>query len=141
MSGTLTAVALVVRSDEPCFELREIVRQAPGSKGWRRVQIITVVRNDHLVEYAQDLGARDAFTAMEFRIPGGVQDERSGRIHILHTVAELRDVAERQRNGLFPPPEIESSDLVTGYHDHMDQRRRYAKRASSFGPHQRTERN
>lgn len=133
-------ITIAVSDDEPCLELREVVRMAPGNKGWRRAQIITVVLNDRPAEYAQDLGPRWRFNAQEFRIPGGVVDERTKRIEIEHTVGELREIAQKLRAGDIRPPEMEPTDVIGGYHKQMDLKRLYARKRSTFGRYQRTER-
>lgn len=135
-------VTFFVSDDEPCLKLREVSRQAPGSRGWRRAQILTVIRHDRPAEYAQDLGPRWRFPhAQEFQLPGGVVDERTRRITIVHTVGELRDIAQKLRAGDIKPPEMEPTDLVGGYHDHLEQKRLRARKRSAFGRYQRTERN
>lgn len=139
--ANLEVPALFVRNDEPCFRLEEEILQAPGSRGWRRFQILTVVRNDRLAKARVDLGPRDLYNTPPFRILGGVVDEDTGRIHILHTVGELRDIAEAQRHGRFAEPEFERSDLIGGYHDLMDRRAKARRNQSVFGPrghHQRS---
>jgi hypothetical protein len=137
----LEVPALFVRNDEPCYLLEEEELQSPGSRGWRRFQILTVVRDDRPAKARVDLGPRDTFTTTPFRILGGVTDAVTGKIHILHTVGELRDIADRQRAGYMPEPEVEPSDLIGGYHDLMDRRAKARKNVSVFGPrghHQRS---
>ena len=82
----LIAAAIEIHLDEPAFNLTEVNLQAPDSKGWRRYQIISVLRDDRLAEYREDLGPRDSFTAAAFRIPGGVWDARTRRIEVVHSV-------------------------------------------------------
>lgn len=135
-SQRLEIPALFVRSDEPCYCLAEENLQAPGSRGVRRYQILTVVRDDRLATARVDLGPAANFTAPEFRCPGGVTDERTGKIHILHRVGELQDIADRHRAGfLRPPEEVVVSDLIGEYHDLMDRRRKARANQSLFGPH------
>ncbi len=130
----------VLSPDEPCFNLSEINLQAPDSRGWRRYQVLLVVRGDRLAEFRSDLGPARRFTAQQFRIPGGVRDEVSGRIEILHTVGELRDIADRLRAGLVRPPELAPTDLVAGYHETLEERRRRRRGRSTFGPLARRQR-
>ena len=129
----LLAETLAVSEDEPCFMLAELNFQSPGSRGWRRYQHLVVVRDEKLADARIDLGPAKEHTAPGFRIPGGVHDEKSGRIEILHTVGELRDIADFQRGGLMWQPEVQPADLVVGYHEHLDQSRKWAKRESVFG--------
>ena len=95
--ASLTLGVLQVSPDEPCFSLSEINLQSPGSRGWRRYQIIYVVRNDRLAEHRVDLGPARKFRASQFRIPGGVMSTVTGRGEILHTVAELQEIADHLR--------------------------------------------
>ena len=128
-------VTIVVSMDEPCFVLVEENWQSPGSRGFHRYQTVRVIRDDRLAEYQTDLGPASRFRkAIPFRLLGGVRYPDSGRIEICHTVGELRDIADLFRSGKIPAPEIEPSDLATGYYDHMDQRHRWQKRASTSGP-------
>ena len=116
----LISAAIEVHLDEPAFNLVEMNLQAPDSSGWRRYQIISVVRGQRLAEYREDLGAAKDFTADAFRIPGGVWDAATRRMEVLHSVGELREVAEAIRLGPTVRPEITPRDLVSEYHDHVD---------------------
>ena len=116
----LVSAAIEVHLDEPAFNLVEMNLQAPDSSGWRRYQIISVVRGQRLAEYREDLGAAKDFTADAFRIPGGVWDAATRRMEVLHSVGELREVAEAIRLGPTVRPEITPRDLVSEYHDHVD---------------------
>jgi len=80
--------------DEPCYGLYELNFQSPGNKGFHRYQIILVIRGDRLAEYRQDMGLAKKYKGDQVRIPGGVKDETTGRITIVHTVAELQELAE-----------------------------------------------
>ena len=79
-----------------------------------------MVRGERLAEYREDLGPAKNFTADAFRIPGGVWDAATRRMEVLHSVGELREVAEFVRLGPTVRPEIQTRDLVTEYHDHVD---------------------
>ena len=116
----LVSAAIEVHLDEPAFNLVEMNLQAPDSSGWRRYQIISVVRGQRLAEYREDLGAAKDFTADAFRIPGGVWEAATRRMEVLHSVGELREVAEAIRLGPTVRPEITPRDLVSEYHDHVD---------------------
>ena len=89
---SLLPATLEVSYDELAFNLSELIQPAPVGAP-RRFQIILVIRNDALAEYRIDLGPASDFTTPEFRIPGGVVDESTGRGEILHTVGELKDIA------------------------------------------------
>ena len=107
----LISAAIEVHLDEPAFNLSEVNLQAPDNSGWHRYQIISVVR---------DLGPKDTFTADSFRIPGGVWDSNTRRIEVLHSVGELREIAEYVRLGPTVKPVIQNRDLVHDYNEHMD---------------------
>ena len=87
--------------DEPCLGLYEMNLQAPDSSGFRRYQIIYVMRGDKPAEMRKDMGKAKSFTANQFRIPGGAKDEVTGRYYIEHTVGELIDIANHMRGN--PP--------------------------------------
>ena len=116
----LISAAIEVHLDEPAFNLSEVNLQAPDSSGWRRYQIIYVVRGERMAEYREDLGPKDNFTADAFRIPGGVWDASTKRMEVLHSVGELREIAEYVRLGPTVKPQIEKRDLVSEYNEHMD---------------------
>ena len=124
----------VIRFDEPCFSLKEIIEPAPDSKSVRRTQVLKVMRGDSVAEFRRDLGLASSFKASEFVIPGGVADERNGRIEVLHTVGELQDIADYIRSDVYVPPERpEGIDLIQAYRDSFDKKRRHRKRLSQFG--------
>jgi hypothetical protein len=128
--------ATTVSMDEPCFGLSEVDLQSPKSRGFHRYQILTVVRGDRLAEMRRDLGVARKFKAVQqFRIPGGVVNEATGKGEILHTVGELIDIADFLRDGRIPEPEVESTlDMTAAYHDTMDMRRRRARKRTVHGP-------
>ena len=116
----LISAAVEIHLDEPAFNLTEVNLQAPDNSGWRRYQIISVVRGERMAEYREDLGAKEDFTADAFRIPGGVWDAATRRMEVLHSVGELREIAEFVRLGPTVRPEIQPRDLVGEYHEHLD---------------------
>ena len=52
---------MTITTDEPCYLLEEKIEHAPGFKGWQRVQIFTVVRNDELTKCRVVLGKAKDF--------------------------------------------------------------------------------
>jgi hypothetical protein len=131
----LVAGTTLVSNDEKCALLAEVNLRSPDSRGFRRYQILYVVRNDALTECRIDLGPRENFAAPQFRVLGGWGH------HIDHTVGELRDIAEFQRTGRIPEPDIAPTDLVGEWHDLVDRRRKARRNQSVFGPrghHQRS---
>lgn len=132
--GGLALSAPAVSMDEPCMSLTEVNLQSPDYRGFHRYQIVSIVRNDRLVEHRVDLGLAERFTVQQFKIPGGVVDETTGRIEILHTVGELRDIAIAMRRGLIGrPPEFEPSDLIGRYMEHFEEQERQRRKASTIG--------
>ena len=109
----LHLVASKVSPDEPCFMLIEEHQQSPGAKGFHRYQIVTVVRNAQLIEWRCDMGPATNFLGIDqFRIPGGVRDERTRRLYIEHTVGELQDIANTLRQRPQMHTMIPRTDLV-----------------------------
>lgn len=123
-----------VSMDEPCFVLKELHEQSPGSRGWRRYQIIKVMRADRVAEFRRDLGPARRFKVEQFCIPGGVVDE-AGRIEIVCTVGELYDAAELLRSDKYRRPDPQQTpDLVGEYREQPERRRLWRKRRSMSGP-------
>jgi hypothetical protein len=137
----LETATTVVQMDEPCLVLAEVNRQSPGSRGWRRYQILKVVRDDMPVTCEIDLGPAASFKADQVQIPSGVKDEQTGRWTIQHTVEELRHIADQFRAQPSMSDEIEPRDLIQGYYDQLDQKARQASGISVSGPHGRKWRN
>jgi hypothetical protein len=138
--SVLVAGTNAVNLDEPCMGLYELNEQSPGSRGFRRYQIILVVRGGGVAEFRRDLGPARLFKADQFRIPGGVRDERTGRFESCHRVGELVDVADALRDGRFAREPAAPVDLVAGYHDEMDRRARRRRKVSQFGRLHKTQR-
>ena len=132
--STLTIGTNLVKMDEPCWSLKEIISPAADSKSVRRWQCISVVRNDRIAELRRDLGEAKLFQVSEFVIPGGVVDPDTGRGELLHTVGELIDIADYLREGPYTPPEKpEPYDLIGAYHDLSDRHQREQKRQTTIG--------
>jgi len=117
---SLFPATLEVSYDEPAFNLSELVQPIPVGKP-RRFQIILVIRDDALAEYRIDLGPASEFTTPEFRIPGGVVDEVTGRGEILHTVGELKDIATEMHMRVAPI--VHTRDIWGDYHDQLNGKR------------------
>lgn len=106
--------------DEPCYGVFELNFPSPGTGKHHRFQIVQVVREGKVVEYREDLGPADAFGSRpQFRVPGGWIDDE-GKLDIVHTVGELRDIADEMRG--IPAPHHEVSDLINGYYDKVQER-------------------
>ena len=140
MKDIAKPVTLVVSNDEPCFNLSEVHLQSPDCRGFRRYRILSVIRDDRVSEAWFDLGDARRFAAVpEFRIPGGLS-EPNGSITVLHTVGELVDVATEFHVGKVRPPDIEPTDLITGYYEQLDQKARWRRKESQFGALSKTQR-
>ena len=75
--------------NEKAVALYEMHEQSPGSKGFRRYQIIHVVRGDVICEWRKDMGDADNYKGIsQLRIPSLME----------HTVSELKDIANQLRN-------------------------------------------
>lgn len=117
---SLLPATLEVSYDEPAFNLSELVQPTPVGEP-RRFQIILVIRGDALAEYRIDLGPASNFTAPEFRIPGGVVDEFTGRGEILHTVGELKDIADEMH--VRAAPVVRTRNVWGDYYDQLEGKR------------------
>jgi|TARA_R100000306_G_C4373799_1_gene141089 hypothetical protein len=117
----ITPITLAVTMDEPAFCLVEVNLLTPDSQAHHRYRKISVVRDDAIAEYNEDLGPIDHFTTGQFRVPGGVVDENTGHIECLHTVGELVDIAEYYHAHIHTP-EIEPDDLYEGFLRHEEAR-------------------
>ena len=119
----LATATLTLRPDEPAWSLREVNLPRPDFHGRHRYQIVSVVRNDKLVEWRGDLGPAGNFSARQFNIIGGYVDER-GRGHVFHSVAELQDMAAEMRQrpqDIYADREPEPlADWEQAYHDLKD---------------------
>jgi len=104
-----------VAFNEPCMGLYELDYQSPGSKGIHRYQIILVVREDKTYEYRKDLGSSKKFKGIDqIRIPGGVVNKWTGKMHIVHTVGELMDIADKLRanKSIFDKRELAGANRI-----------------------------
>ena len=88
-NSPLGIVVNAIHEDELAYRLTEINMVRPPSFQWHRYQIILVNRDDKIVEWWDDLGPSSNFTASPLSIPA----------LWLHTVAELRAIAEETREG------------------------------------------
>lgn len=101
IGGKMTSKVILgtnyVLADEDCMGLYEVHEQSPGSRGFHRYQIVHVNRGDKLAEYREDLGSAKKFKGVDsIFIPGGTKGD-DGRFHPVHTVGELKDIADEYR--------------------------------------------
>ena len=120
-----------VSDDEPCFLLTEGDRLSEDSKEMGRYQTLRIVRKDSLVTACVYLGPSSKYQADGFQIPGGWIDD-DGRGEAVHTVAELREIADYFRS---EPPrrELAPWDLDAAYKNHVEERVRAQDHRSTFG--------
>ena len=135
----LRPTTLVIKQDEPCFNLSELNQLSPPpNQKLHRYRVVLVIRDDRLAEYRHDLGPTENFTRPEFRIPGGVS-LGGGKVEILHTVAELQEIADHLRNEPWSLP-FQPADLTQEYYNYIDQLPRFRRHQSTFGPLARLQR-
>lgn len=126
-------MTLWIRRDEPCLLLAELNLKTPDQRGFRRYQVLIVVRNDRPAEFRIDLGP--VTREEQLRILGCVQSGGERHIEVLHTVEELQEIAEYMRNRDSGwSQQIEPRDLVTEYHSYMEQLPLVLRHASVSGP-------
>ncbi len=121
MGLQVVPVALTVSMDEPALILYEVNQPAPDSQSVRRYRHIVVVRGDKPATYTEDLGLASNF-GEQVSIPGGVAE--GGQFQAVHTVGELIDYARELGRKPFDVESIAREDLIGGYHDVADMRRR-----------------
>lgn len=124
---------LQISKDEPCYFLAEELRQSPGSKGFHRYQMLTVVRNDELVKARIDMGPAGAIMAKPIQILGGVINPLTRHIEIFYTVAQMQEMAEQERHSVREK-EPQPSDLVGQAYDEIEQREWVKKGKVVTGP-------
>lgn len=133
----LTLATTFVSMDEPCLNLTELHQQSPGSRGWRRYQVLIVMRGDRPAEFRTDMGPAERFKDVQpFRVLGGAVDEQTGRFHIEHTVGELIDIANFLREDhVAPAPDpMTAPEMMRRYHETKDRQRRRRKGLVSVAP-------
>ena len=127
----LLPATLEISYDELAYSLSELIQPSPLGAP-RRFQIILVIRDNDLAEYRIDLGPSSDFTAPEFRIPGGIVDEITGRGEILHTVGELKDIAIEMRERWVPT--LPRRNIWQEFYDLQEEKEKSAIGYTIFGP-------
>jgi hypothetical protein len=124
---------------EPCWYLSEFNQQAPDSQSVRRMQTITVIRNDRRVKLERDIG-NSLLYGGEFQLICGVPDGKGGG-EALYTVEEALEMA-RQMN-ISPPstPDIAPKDWNRIFWDNVEEKEKWKRGASTFGPEYVKQRN
>lgn len=143
--GSLIAAITAVNADDACYSLKELEEPAPDSRGFHRYRILLVVPGGrlqagmlvvdakYLCEWRFDMGLASECAADQLAIIGGWPRE-DGTVEILETAGDLIEMAERMHAGYIDPVERpEPSNLIGGYFDQADQKRKGRKRVSTFG--------
>lgn len=111
-------VDFAVAADEPCWSLSDLIQMSPDSKSVNRYEVVKIMRGERIVEFRRSLGPAINFNAEEFVIPGGVQN--GGRFQVLHTVGQLREIAEAFREEKPRAPQLEPDDVVDKYWKYVE---------------------
>ena len=139
MAAIIELATTDIWSHEPCWYLAEFNRPAPDSKGVRRYQVITVIRNDRRVKLNRDIGNARLF-GEEFQLICGVPDGKGGG-EALYTVEEALQLARDMNN--MPPPktEVRPKNWNKIFWDNIEERNLWKRGSSTFGPMFRKQRN
>ena len=127
-----------IMGNERCYYLAEFNRNAHDYSGSRRYQTITVIRNDRKMKFERDMGDARLF-GEEFQLSCGVPNGKGGG-EALYTVDEALRMA--QDMNLKPPPKTERKpkDLKKMYWDNIEERNKWKRGTSVFGPKFKKER-
>lgn len=132
----MRAVTLAVHENEKAMSLREINLVRPPSFQLRRYQVITVVRDDALAEWWNDMGPAEDFATIPFEVPALFE----------HSVAELRDIALSQHEGSaywlkFMAEKQAESTLIDDALAYFEENHKRIHNLSVFGPGGHKQRN
>ena len=139
MASLIELATTEIRGQEPCWYLSEINRPASDSKSVRRIQTVTVIRNDRRVKLKRDIG-NSLFFGDEFQLICGVPDGKGGG-EALYTVEEALEMAKQMN--IAPPlrPELKPRDWNKIFWDNIEERDKWKRGASVFGPKYKKQRN
>ena len=139
MASLIELATTEIRGQEPCWYLSEINRPASDSKSVRRIQTVTVIRNDRRVKLKRDIG-NSLFFGDEFQLICGVPDGK-GSGEALYTVEEALEMAKQMN--IAPPlrPELKPRDWNKIFWDNIEERDKWKRGASVFGPKYKKQRN
>ena len=132
--------------DDPCISLKEmnlgygdLLAQGIFDEefidygGKHRYQIILVVRNDQPAMYVEDMGPEWLYqNSTPILILGGARID--DRFEIMHTVEEVREMADELRRQPYNPTGVGPVDLVQRYIDETENSWAAAVGRSTFGP-------
>ena len=124
MGGGFIVSTLHASPDEGCYELAEINLPRPDGKGTNRYRMSGLVRQNKIATLWEDLGSAKKYSIDQFRILGGVRDEITGKVTLLHTLGELIQIAEYMHVKNKPmSSEIEPRDIAKDYYRQLEKRR------------------
>jgi len=100
-----------ILEDEPCFCLTE--DDLVINRKRKRYRSYTVVRDNKLATFRQDLGDSKKFKTDPIRIMGGVKDPDTHKLYIEETVGSLLDIAlEIRARPTFSKSELVGIDIA-----------------------------
>lgn len=145
----LETATIAITMDEPALSLWEGVLTAPDYRGRFRYQIIRVIRQDRPAEFRLNMGPDALWTGPDgFHIPGGdivlmdgtmimipavIPYEKIRRITIVHTVGELRDMADIMRDAPSRLLQIEPRDMLSDLRTQNQDFLKWDRFVSTFG--------
>lgn len=92
-----------IHTDEPCHYFAELNLMPFDGTAPHRFQCFVVLRQNprsneyERVQFRRDLGLAVLYSKEEFQIPGGVQNDITGKFRVLVTVGKMIDAAEMLR--------------------------------------------
>ena len=144
----LETATIAIRMDEPALSLWEGVLTAPAYRGRFRYQIIRVIRQDRPAEFRLKMRAEQPEEPDGFYIAGGVVTRMNGqedlipldipyneirRIESLHTVGELRDMADWMRDAPSRLKQMEPRDMLSDLRTQNEDFVKWDRFVSTFG--------
>ncbi len=120
--------------DEPCLQMDERNLVATDGHGWRRYQRFIVLRSERPAEHVIDMGPRESFTHEELLVRGAVQDPTTGRVEVLHTVGELKDIADYMREKPALSTTRDARDIWGEYFKQLENAQKLVTATSTYGP-------
>ena len=92
-----------IHTDEPCYYFAELNLMPFDGTAPHRFQCFVVLRQNHKtneyerVTFRRDLGLAALYAKEEFQIPGGAQNDATGKYEVVVTVGKILDTAEMLR--------------------------------------------
>lgn len=131
LPGAFCAITQSVFEDEACLFLSERNLRSEDGKGKYRYQVLRVIRNDRPANAYICLGPSSDFQTDELDIPGAIAED-DGKYLLIHTVAELREIAEYLR---MEPVGLrqEAPPMQQMWLDQVEEKEKFKDRVSTFG--------